>query len=95
MVLRPGLGVHDDETHLQAMPWLERRRIGTVKAWFMMIGRAMSSPRRLARAVPPEATGPSTRAMRDPARHRQRKTDRPKPAGRSVRAIQTGSERRR
>ena len=36
MVLRPGLGVDDESTRLKRMPWLERKELGRIKAWFMM-----------------------------------------------------------
>jgi hypothetical protein len=54
-VLRPAEGVEERQTQLEVMPWLERARLGRVKAWFMMIGRAMTAPHRLMRALPRES----------------------------------------
>lgn len=54
MVLRPGLGVDEQRTKRTSMPWLERKDHGRIRAWFMMIGRAMVTPRDLAASVPSE-----------------------------------------
>ncbi len=55
MVLRPGLGVEEKLTLPDTMPWLDRRARGRVRAWFQMIGKAISSPGQLIAATPPDS----------------------------------------
>lgn len=52
MVLEPAAGLTDDQTRYPN-PWLERRRIGRVRAWFQTIGMSMTRPGDLIRATPP------------------------------------------
>lgn len=56
MVLRPAVGVQESQTQAEQMPWLERRKIGSVRAWFAMIGMAMTSPYRLMRVTPVDSS---------------------------------------
>lgn len=52
MVLLPTEGVREEQTKPETMPWLERRSLGTLRAWFAMLGRAMVAPHRLMDATP-------------------------------------------
>jgi len=62
MVLRPAEGVPEERTNVDAHPWLDRKRQGSVKGWLRSVGRSMISPQRLMRSVPVEnATGPAWR----------------------------------
>ena len=56
MVLRPALGVEEQQTQVGIMPWLQRREIGWWKGWFKTIGEGMMRPHRLMRAVPIDGT---------------------------------------
>ena len=56
MVVLPTAGVDEEETKIDPMPWLERRRKGAIKAWFATIGRALVAPGRLIRSVPIESS---------------------------------------
>lgn len=56
MLLRPATGVEEEQTYPDFVPWLDRRRRGIVRAWFMMIGKAMASPMSLMRALPVESS---------------------------------------
>ncbi len=51
MVLRPAVGVDDAATQVDRMPWFDRHRTGTAKAWFHTIGYAMTKPDNLIRSV--------------------------------------------
>ncbi|MHC4108057.1 MAG: hypothetical protein ACYSTY_08235, partial [Planctomycetota bacterium] len=55
MVLRPGLGVAEELTSPDTMPWLDRRRRGRVRAWFQMIGRGLTAPSQVIAATPPDS----------------------------------------
>ena len=52
MVLRPTAGLEEEQTAVDKMPWLERAKIGRVRAWFATIGMALIKPGRLIRTVP-------------------------------------------
>ena len=56
MVLRPGLGVEEQFTRPDTMPWIDRRQRGRVRAWFQMIGKGLTSPGQLIAATPPESS---------------------------------------
>lgn len=56
MVVRPQPGVAEADTRLERLPWLRRRQIGRLRAWFATIGQALVAPRRLADGIPPEAS---------------------------------------
>ncbi len=56
MVVLPTAGVDEEETKVDPMPWLERRRKGAIKAWFATIGRALVAPGRLIRSIPIESS---------------------------------------
>ncbi|MCH8969801.1 MAG: hypothetical protein IIA66_11875 [Planctomycetes bacterium] len=56
MVVLPTAGVDEDETKLDHMPWQERHRTSTIKAWFATVGRALVAPGRLIRSVPVESS---------------------------------------
>ncbi len=55
MVLRPGLGVEEQFTRPDTMPWLDRRVRGRVRAWFQMIGKGLTAPGQLITATPPDS----------------------------------------
>lgn len=55
MVLTPAEGVPDEQTRPDVMPWLERRRLGFIKAWGGTIWRVLFSPGRLARVIPDDS----------------------------------------
>lgn len=52
MVLLPTAGLREEDTQVMVHPWLERRRRGSVKAFFKTIGLAMVSPIRLMQSLP-------------------------------------------
>lgn len=54
MILLPTTGVREEQTQPIHNPWLARRRIGRVKAWFSMIGKGMIAPVDLIRSTPVE-----------------------------------------
>jgi len=56
MVLLPTEGVQEEQTRTDTMPWLERERIGRIKAWFQTILRALFEPTRLAKATPADSS---------------------------------------
>ncbi len=55
MVLRPGLGVEEQFTRPDTMPWLDRSVRGRVRAWFQMIGKGLTAPSQLITATPPDS----------------------------------------
>lgn len=55
MVVRPIEGVVTKPIRPDDMPWLERASRGTAKAWLQTIGRAMTAPASLMRAIPIDA----------------------------------------
>ncbi len=55
MVLRPGLGVEEQLTRPDTMPWLDRGVRGRVRAWFQMIGKGLTAPGQLINATPPDS----------------------------------------
>lgn len=56
MILLPTEGVDEKQTKTEECPWLIRKKVGTVKAWFKTIGMAMVSPMRLMELVPIESS---------------------------------------
>ena len=60
MILLPTAGVEEEQTRVEDMPWLERKRRGFFRAWVQTIGRAMTTPGRLMRGLP--ATSPNRAA---------------------------------
>ncbi|MBP7745162.1 MAG: hypothetical protein KA383_03445 [Phycisphaerae bacterium] len=52
MVLRPAAHVTEEQTEVYKLPWEERRERGPVRAWWGTVKMALTSPIRLARAVP-------------------------------------------
>lgn len=56
MVLLPTEGVHEEQTRTDSMPWLERRQIGRIKAWYQTILRVLFEPTRLARSIPADSS---------------------------------------
>jgi hypothetical protein len=52
MVLRPAQGVSEAQAQAGVNPWLERARRGRLRAWFAVIGMAMTAPGKLMRATP-------------------------------------------
>lgn len=55
MVLLPTEGVSELQTRQDEMPWLERGRIGRVRAWLATVYQGMFMPARLITATPVEA----------------------------------------
>ncbi|GMV97536.1 MAG: hypothetical protein AMXMBFR83_18940 [Phycisphaerae bacterium] len=47
MVLFPAEGIEEERTRLEAMPWLDRKNRGFVRAWFRTLGMALVAPGRL------------------------------------------------
>jgi hypothetical protein len=56
MVLLPAPGVAEAQTTVDTMPWLERQRIGPIRAWFSMIGYGLARPGVLGRSIPMESS---------------------------------------
>jgi hypothetical protein len=56
MVLLPVAGFEEHGTELERPPWLERRNIGRVRAWFRTVGQSMVQPFRLMRSVPVDSS---------------------------------------
>ncbi len=52
MVLLPTEGIEEEQTNVDQMPWLNRREIGGVRAWFRTVGMALVHPARLMSLVP-------------------------------------------
>ena len=52
MVLHPAQGLEDEQTRVDVVPWLERRKRGRVRAWLATVGMALVGPGRLMRALP-------------------------------------------
>ncbi len=60
MVLLPTDGLEEEQTTVEQMPWLNRREIGRIRAWFRTIGMALVRPARLMRLTPEQSpTGPA------------------------------------
>ena len=55
MVLEPREGVKDERTRPDFNPWLQRKILGTRKAYYRTIGRAIGYPARLARGTPDDS----------------------------------------
>ncbi len=62
MVLLPSVGLEEHQTRAERVPWLERRRLGVVKAWFSTVRGSMTHPTRMIRGAPGE--GKSFQAWR-------------------------------
>lgn len=59
MTMRPaGESVAVSAAHVERpeMPWFEREKHGAIRAWFKTVGRAMSAPTSLIKAVPTETS---------------------------------------
>lgn len=56
MVLRPAGNVKEEQTERDRNPWLVRRKIGFIKAWFAMVGRGMVTPGPVMRVTPVESS---------------------------------------
>ncbi len=52
MVLLPTAGVEEEQTQAERMPWLDRRKRGTIRAWLATVGAALIRPGQLIRSVP-------------------------------------------
>ncbi len=57
MIVLPTQDVAEQQTQVDRNPWLHRKGWGSIKAWFVMIGRGMFGPAKLMRATP-AATSP-------------------------------------
>ena len=56
MVLRPRADLGEDQTVADRNPWLDRKKVGKFKAWFIMLGRAMGAPGRLMKSTPEQSS---------------------------------------
>lgn len=56
MVLLPAEGLEDEQTEVYRIPWLQRAKIGWLKAWWATVRLALFRPVQMMRGVPP-ATG--------------------------------------
>lgn len=56
MVLRPGEGLREEQTNVDHNPWLNRARVGRMKAFWSSIGMALVGPFRMMRATPQESS---------------------------------------
>lgn len=56
MVLLPTAGVEEEQTRVDVMPWLERKRRGALWPWFSTIKMALVQPQRLMQLVPLEGS---------------------------------------
>jgi len=56
MVLLPTAGVSEEQTLVDHMPWLERKKRGTLRAWITTVWRSMFEPIRLARSIPADSS---------------------------------------
>jgi len=52
MVLRPAVGIAEEQATPQPAPWLERRKLGFLRAWLRTVGQALVHPTRLIESVP-------------------------------------------
>lgn len=52
MVLLPTAGLEEEQTRVDVMPWLDRARLGTAKAWFSTVKMALLQPQQLMDLVP-------------------------------------------
>jgi hypothetical protein len=51
-ILLPASGVQEEQTKVAALPWLERKNRGLLRAWLATVGAALVSPGRLMQALP-------------------------------------------
>lgn len=56
MIIFPTDGVHEEQTRVAHVPWLERRERGFWRGWFSTIGMALTSPIKLMRDLPRETS---------------------------------------
>ncbi len=56
MTLFTTLGVQEEQTQVERMPWLERRKIGFFRGWMRTIGMSMVSPTRLMGLTPADSS---------------------------------------
>lgn len=56
MTVAPAAGVKEAETIVDCMPWLERKKTGFIKGWFLTIGRSLFNPARLGKTIPQESS---------------------------------------
>jgi predicted RNA-binding Zn-ribbon protein involved in translation (DUF1610 family) len=55
MVILPTVGVAEEQTQVERMPWLERKERGRWRAWRSTIGQALIGPVRLMKMTPVES----------------------------------------
>jgi hypothetical protein len=55
MVLSPAEDIEEEQTRIDHVPWLMRKRGRVIKSWFSTVSLAMINPGRLIRAVPGES----------------------------------------
>lgn len=55
MILLPATGLHEEQTRVSRMPWLDWRNRGLVRAWLATVGAALTTPGRLMRLLPADA----------------------------------------
>jgi hypothetical protein len=56
MTVFPTVGLEEEQTEVDRMPWLDRRRIGFVRAWFRTALAGAFSPTRLMRLTPVDSS---------------------------------------
>ncbi|MEM7229692.1 MAG: hypothetical protein AAF432_12845 [Planctomycetota bacterium] len=56
MVLLPASGIGDRDTQMYRLPWVERKKIGMVRAWWRTAWASLFKPSTLMRSVPSQAT---------------------------------------
>ncbi len=62
MVLLPTAGIDEEQTEIERMPWLNRKKLGTLRAWFKTVGMALINPTRVIQLLPTDAkAGPAVR----------------------------------
>lgn len=52
MVLLPAEGLDEEQTRVERMPWLDRRKRGAPRAWLSCVGMALVAPGRLMKLTP-------------------------------------------
>lgn len=56
MVLFPAEGIGEELTKPEVMPWLDRKKLGSIRAWFRMVGMGLVAPSRLMELTPVESS---------------------------------------
>jgi len=56
MILRPRADLAEEQTEVVGNPWLQRKKVGPVKAWFSTLGQGMGMPVKLIKATPDQSS---------------------------------------